>query len=196
MYLSLTGKILWTEKGGFCGQVIVSPMALCGGATYHSGHRLSVSICSLFAVLPGTQLQEHAGNDKSVLWHANDFSEGELKEELFTMRFGSIESKYHVCQTCLSCGVVPPCAVSYRYALIHILRAGNEGSSSFLFCTHQQPSFSHWNLWLEYLWIYSGRYFLPHMLWDLIVVSLFWVLQICKSFGLPLKRHKKRWQSY
>ena len=51
----------------------------------------------LFAVLPGTQLQEHAGNDKSVLWHANDFSEGELKEELFTMRFGSIESEYHAC---------------------------------------------------------------------------------------------------
>ena len=130
-------------------------MALCGGATYHSGHRLSVSICSLFAVLPGTQLQEHAGNDKSVLWHANDFSEGELKEELFTMRFGSIESKYHACMSQLwgyssLCGDLRISAfharVSVWYVFIHILTAGNEGTFSFLFCTHQQPSFPHWNL--------------------------------------------------
>ena len=193
MYISLTGKVSWTEEGlqgRFCGQVIVSSMALCGGATYHSGHRLSVSICSLFAVLPGTQLQEHAGNDKSVLWHANDFSEGELKEELFTMRFGSIESKYHALQIYLSSANIPPCTVicfrcpgqwshSYRREWGHFLLSPVHSE-------HHQPSFPH----------RDSRYFLPHMLWDQTEVPLLCVLQICKSFGLPLKRHKNQWQSY
>lgn len=45
------------------------------------------------AVAPGTPLQEHAGSDKSLVWAAQDFAEGELKDELFTMRFGSVESE-------------------------------------------------------------------------------------------------------
>ncbi|KAF8369583.1 hypothetical protein HHK36_032394 [Tetracentron sinense] len=36
--------------------------------------------------------KEHAGNDKSCVWHATDFSDGELKDELFCIRFGSIEN--------------------------------------------------------------------------------------------------------
>lgn len=46
------------------------------------------------AVLPSISIQEHAGNEKSCVWHASDFSDGELKEELFCIRFGSIESEY------------------------------------------------------------------------------------------------------
>lgn len=46
------------------------------------------------AVLPTTKMQEHAGNDKSCVWHATDFSDGELKEEMFAIRFGSVESEY------------------------------------------------------------------------------------------------------
>jgi len=52
----------------------------------------TLKICANHAILPHTVLQEHAGNDKSLVWHASDFSEGELKDELFTMRFGSVES--------------------------------------------------------------------------------------------------------
>jgi hypothetical protein len=37
--------------------------------------------------------QEHAGNEKSCVWHATDFADGELKDELFCIRFASIESK-------------------------------------------------------------------------------------------------------
>ncbi|KAF6155889.1 hypothetical protein GIB67_039220 [Kingdonia uniflora] len=37
---------------------------------------------------------EHAGNEKSCVWHATDFSDRELKEELFCIRFASIESEY------------------------------------------------------------------------------------------------------
>jgi len=39
-------------------------------------------------------VQEHSGNEKSCLWHATDFSDGELKDELFCIRFASIESKF------------------------------------------------------------------------------------------------------
>jgi hypothetical protein len=45
------------------------------------------------AVLRSTTLQEHAGSDKAWVWHAPDYSDGTLKEELFCIRFGSIESK-------------------------------------------------------------------------------------------------------
>ncbi|KAJ0266781.1 Ran-binding protein 1 c [Hirschfeldia incana] len=37
-------------------------------------------------------VQEHRGNEKSCLWHAADFSDGELKDELFCIRFASIEN--------------------------------------------------------------------------------------------------------
>lgn len=39
-------------------------------------------------------VQEHSGNDKSCVWHASDFADGELKDELFCIRFASIESEY------------------------------------------------------------------------------------------------------
>ena len=39
-------------------------------------------------------VQEHVGNEKSCVWHARDFADGELKDELFCIRFASIESEY------------------------------------------------------------------------------------------------------
>lgn len=39
-------------------------------------------------------VQEHAGNEKSCVWQARDFADGELKHEFFCIRFQSIESKY------------------------------------------------------------------------------------------------------
>lgn len=47
------------------------------------------------AVLPKMTVQEHAGNEKSSVWHATDFADGELKEELFCIRFASIESEFN-----------------------------------------------------------------------------------------------------
>ncbi|XP_058075061.1 ran-binding protein 1 homolog c-like [Magnolia sinica] len=52
----------------------------------------TLKICANHLVLPSISIQEHAGNDKSCVWHASDFSDGELKEELFCMRFGSSEN--------------------------------------------------------------------------------------------------------
>lgn len=49
---------------------------------------------SFDAVIPSMSVQEHAGNEKSCVWHASDFADGELKDELFCIRFASIESKF------------------------------------------------------------------------------------------------------
>eukprot|EP01018_Ginkgo_biloba_P010599 Gb_26663 [translate_table: standard] len=52
----------------------------------------TLKICANHLVLPSMSLQEHAGSDKSWVWHATDFSDGELKEELFCIRLGSVEN--------------------------------------------------------------------------------------------------------
>eukprot|EP00270_Netrium_digitus_P015119 TRINITY_DN523_c0_g1_i1.p1 TRINITY_DN523_c0_g1~~TRINITY_DN523_c0_g1_i1.p1 ORF type:complete len:207 (+),score=43.00 TRINITY_DN523_c0_g1_i1:139-759(+) len=51
----------------------------------------TLKICANHLVVPGVTLQEHAGSDKSWVWHAQDYADGELKNELFTIRFGSVE---------------------------------------------------------------------------------------------------------
>ena len=45
------------------------------------------------AVIAGMTVQEHAGNDKSCVWHAPDFADEELKDEMFCIRFASVESE-------------------------------------------------------------------------------------------------------
>ncbi|XP_057504815.1 ran-binding protein 1 homolog c-like [Actinidia eriantha] len=52
----------------------------------------TLKICANHLVLPSISMQEHAGNDKSCVWHATDFADGELKEELFCIRFPSVEN--------------------------------------------------------------------------------------------------------
>ncbi|KAK8641589.1 hypothetical protein V6N13_010983 [Hibiscus sabdariffa] len=52
----------------------------------------TLKICANHLVLPTMTVQEHAGNDKSCLWHARDFADGELKDELFCIRFASVEN--------------------------------------------------------------------------------------------------------
>ncbi|KAK9279443.1 hypothetical protein L1049_013122 [Liquidambar formosana] len=52
----------------------------------------TLKICANHLVLPTMSVQEHAGNDKSCVWHATDFADGELKDELFCIRFGSVEN--------------------------------------------------------------------------------------------------------
>ncbi|KAL0844040.1 hypothetical protein Bca101_017286 [Brassica carinata] len=60
----------------------------------------TLKICANHLVTSGMSVQEHAGNDKSCVWHARDFSDGELKDELFCIRFASVEitvEGYHGC---------------------------------------------------------------------------------------------------
>ncbi|XP_057799835.1 ran-binding protein 1 homolog c-like [Salvia miltiorrhiza] len=52
----------------------------------------TLKICANHLVLPTMSLQEHHGNEKSCVWHAADFTDGELKEETFCIRFASVEN--------------------------------------------------------------------------------------------------------
>ncbi|XP_010521959.1 PREDICTED: ran-binding protein 1 homolog a-like [Tarenaya hassleriana] len=52
----------------------------------------TLKICANHFILPGMTVQEHVGNEKSCVWHASDFSDGELKDELFCIRFASVEN--------------------------------------------------------------------------------------------------------
>lgn len=52
----------------------------------------TLKICANHLIVPPMSLQEHAGSDKTWVWHATDFSDGELKEELFCIRLGSVEN--------------------------------------------------------------------------------------------------------
>ncbi|CAG7909363.1 unnamed protein product, partial [Brassica rapa] len=52
----------------------------------------TLRICANHFVKPGMAVQEHVGNEKSCVWHARDFADGELKDELFCIRFASIEN--------------------------------------------------------------------------------------------------------
>ncbi|KAK4582398.1 hypothetical protein RGQ29_025539 [Quercus rubra] len=52
----------------------------------------TLKICANHLVIPTMTVQEHAGNEKSCVWHATDFADGELKDELFCIRFASLEN--------------------------------------------------------------------------------------------------------
>ncbi|XP_043698240.1 ran-binding protein 1 homolog a-like [Telopea speciosissima] len=52
----------------------------------------TLKICANHLILPTMSVQEHAGNDKTCVWHATDFSNEELKDELLCIRFASVEN--------------------------------------------------------------------------------------------------------
>ncbi|CAH8389441.1 unnamed protein product [Eruca vesicaria subsp. sativa] len=53
---------------------------------------ITLKICANHIVTSGMSVVEHAENDKSCVWHARDFSNGEPKDELFCIRFASVEN--------------------------------------------------------------------------------------------------------
>lgn len=48
--------------------------------------------CGNFKVLPSLKLVEHGASDRAFTYYAQDFSEGELSNELFAIRFANNES--------------------------------------------------------------------------------------------------------
>lgn len=42
-------------------------------------------------IMPGTNVQEHSGNEKAVVFNCVDFADEEQKPELFCIRFASAE---------------------------------------------------------------------------------------------------------
>ncbi|KAK9099415.1 hypothetical protein Syun_026460 [Stephania yunnanensis] len=80
----------WKERG--VGTVKLLKHKQTGKVRLVMRQSKTLKICANHLVHSSMTVQEHAGNDKSCVWHATDFSDGELKEELFAIRFGSIEN--------------------------------------------------------------------------------------------------------
>ncbi|KAK2643541.1 hypothetical protein Ddye_025304 [Dipteronia dyeriana] len=80
----------WKERGA--GSVKLLKHKESGKVRLVMRQSKTLKICANHLVLPTMSVQEHSGNDKSCVWHATDFAEGELKNELFCIRFGSIEN--------------------------------------------------------------------------------------------------------
>ncbi|GMI81889.1 RAN binding protein 1 [Hibiscus trionum] len=80
----------WKERGA--GTVKLLKHKETGKVRLVMRQSKTLKICANHLVLPTMTVQEHAGNEKSCLWHAADFSDGELKDELFCIRFASVEN--------------------------------------------------------------------------------------------------------
>ncbi|CAN8301345.1 unnamed protein product [Cochlearia groenlandica] len=80
----------WKERGA--GTVKLLKHKESGKVRLVMRQSKTLKICANHLISSGMTVQEHSGNEKSCLWHATDFSDGELKEELFCVRFASIEN--------------------------------------------------------------------------------------------------------
>ncbi|WOL04361.1 ran-binding protein [Canna indica] len=80
----------WKERG--TGSVKLLKHRETGKVRLVMRQSKTLKICANHLVVPSIKIQEHAGNDKSCVWHASDFADGELKEEMFCIRFGSVEN--------------------------------------------------------------------------------------------------------
>ncbi|KAK1285781.1 hypothetical protein QJS10_CPB20g00273 [Acorus calamus] len=81
----------WKERGA--GTVKLLKHKSTGKIRLVMRQAKTLKICANHLVFETLSVQEHAGNDKSCVWHATDFSDGELKDEMFCMRFGSVENR-------------------------------------------------------------------------------------------------------
>ncbi|TYI70736.1 hypothetical protein E1A91_D08G242800v1 [Gossypium mustelinum] len=80
----------WKERGA--GTVKLLKHKKTGKVRLVMRQSKTLKICANHYVLATMTVQEHAGNDKSCLWHASDFADDELKDELFCIRFASVEN--------------------------------------------------------------------------------------------------------
>ncbi|XP_072977441.1 ran-binding protein 1 homolog b-like [Typha angustifolia] len=81
----------WKERG--TGNVKLLKHKVTGKVRLVMRQAKTLKICANHLVVTMTKLQEHVGNDKSCVWYASDFSDGELKEEMFAIRFVSVENR-------------------------------------------------------------------------------------------------------
>ncbi|KAI3454164.1 hypothetical protein Pfo_010827 [Paulownia fortunei] len=80
----------WKERG--VGTVKLLKHKESGKVRLVMRQNKTLKICANHLVLPTMVVQEHLGNEKSCVWHAADFADGELKEETFCIRFASVEN--------------------------------------------------------------------------------------------------------
>lgn len=52
----------------------------------------TLKICANHAISPTMALRENAGSDRSWVWFAQDYAEGELSNDMLAIRFANSES--------------------------------------------------------------------------------------------------------
>ncbi|XP_021713432.1 ran-binding protein 1 homolog c-like [Chenopodium quinoa] len=80
----------WKERG--TGTVKFLKHKVSGKVRLVMRQSKTLKICANHLIIAGMTVQEHAGNEKSCVWVASDYADGELKEEMFCIRFASIEN--------------------------------------------------------------------------------------------------------
>ncbi|KAL9244362.1 hypothetical protein vseg_018145 [Gypsophila vaccaria] len=80
----------WKERGS--GTVKFLKHRVTGKVRLVMRQSKTLKICANHLIIAGMTVQEHAGNDKSCVWHASDYADGELKDEMFCIRFASVEN--------------------------------------------------------------------------------------------------------
>lgn len=80
----------WKERGS--GTVKFLKHKVHGKVRLVMRQSKTLKICANHLIIAGMAVHEHAGNEKSCVWHASDYADGELKEEMFCIRFASIEN--------------------------------------------------------------------------------------------------------
>ncbi|KAL5997436.1 Ran-binding protein 1 c [Asimina triloba] len=80
----------WKERG--VGSVKLLKHKESGKVKLVMRQAKTLKICANHLVVPSITIQEHPGNEKSYVWHASDFAEGALREEMFYLRFGSVDN--------------------------------------------------------------------------------------------------------
>ncbi|KAF7812625.1 ran-binding protein 1-like protein b-like [Senna tora] len=80
----------WKERGA--GTVKFLKHKVTGKVRLVMRQSKTLKICANHFIVSSMTVQEHSGNEKSCVWHARDFADGELKDEFFCIRFASIEN--------------------------------------------------------------------------------------------------------
>jgi Ran-binding protein 1 len=79
----------WKERG--VGQSRVLQHKDNKRCRYLMREEKTLKIRSNHLIMPGTQIQEHGGNDKALVFNCVDYADEEMKPELFCVRFASAE---------------------------------------------------------------------------------------------------------
>ncbi|PIN00603.1 Ran-binding protein RANBP1 [Handroanthus impetiginosus] len=80
----------WKERG--VGTVRLLRHLVNGKVRLVMWQSKTFKICANHFVLATMTVQEHEGNDASCVWHAADCADGEFKDEIFCLRFSSVEN--------------------------------------------------------------------------------------------------------
>ena len=79
----------WKERG--VGQSRILQHTSNKRCRYLMREEKTLKIRANHLIMPGTQIQEHGGNDKALVFNCVDFADEEMKPELFCVRFASAE---------------------------------------------------------------------------------------------------------